>query len=232
MPEISSAIPIKCSTENLIGGREFVKSLFYFDLNTTTTSDSFQNSINLLSSPEVALSLVREVLRNVTGNKLNVCECENQLPVPLTFCTELPVVSPEDLRRVRQAVRAVAENLDFSVERSYDLIASVSEGAMNTIVHAGGGVATIYCDSENKEIQVWIRDHGKGISAPYLHRATLECGFTTANSMGCGFFIILNTVDSLSLLTNATGTTIVLSQKREKSTNSSIEIISQIFSED
>ncbi|MBC7805443.1 MAG: ATP-binding protein [Akkermansiaceae bacterium] len=134
---------------------------------------------------------------------------------------------------MRHAVQAVAKDLKFPAARCSDLVAAVGEGAMNTIVHAGGGSATICRDPNGTEIQVWIRDNGRGISATHLHRATLECGFTTANSLGCGFFIILNTVDSLSLLTGAAGTTIVLSQRREKLTNSPpIEFFSWISSDD
>ncbi|MBC8136542.1 MAG: hypothetical protein H8F28_11695, partial [Fibrella sp.] len=79
--------------------------------------------------------------------------------------------------------------------------------------HASAGSATICVHPDGDEIQVWIRDNGNGIAVTHLHRATLECGFTTSDSLGCGFFIILNTIDSLSLLTNTSGTTIVLSQK-------------------
>jgi hypothetical protein len=48
-----------------------------------------------------------------------------------------------------------------------------------------------------------------------LHRATLERGFTTAGTMGHGFWLMLKTVDRVWLLTGAAGTTVVIEQDRE-----------------
>ena len=112
-------------------------------------------------------------------------------------------------------VQTIAAYLCFPGERSHNLDAATSEGAMNSLAHAGGGSMTVCADPDGTEVQVWIRDDGKGTSTEHLHRTTMECGFTTPDSMGCGFFIILNTVDMVSLLTDAMGTTLVLTQKRE-----------------
>jgi hypothetical protein len=40
----------------------------------------------------------------------------------------------------------------------------------------------------------------------------LERGFTTAGSLGHGFWLMLNTVDRVWLLTGPTGTTLVMEQ--------------------
>ncbi|MBC8135362.1 MAG: ATP-binding protein, partial [Fibrella sp.] len=166
------------------------------DYSSLLSSDSFRYLIEQLPTSSEALSRVRKILHHVTGNKLSVCESEDQLPLPFPVCEEVRITSPIDLRRVRRAVQTVTDRLHFSEERAYDLIAAVSEGAMNAIVHASAGSATICVHPDGDEIQVWIRDNGNGIAVTHLHRATLECGFTTSDSLGCGFFIILNTIDS------------------------------------
>ena len=61
-------------------------------------------------------------------------------------------------------------------------------------------------------MQVWVWDEGNGITMEYLHRATLERGYTTAGTLGHGFWLMLNMVDRLWLLTGPQGTTPVMEQ--------------------
>ncbi len=84
---------------------------------------------------------------------------------------------------------------------------------MNAIVHAGGGTAAVGAGPDGL-VQVWIEDQGQGIDLSDLPQATLERGFTTAGTMGHGFYIILKTVDRIYLLTGPQGTTVVLEQER------------------
>ena len=81
---------------------------------------------------------------------------------------------------------------------------------MNALVHAGGGEATVYVWEDT--IYVWIRDMGEGISLECLPRATLERGYSTAATLGHGFWLMLNTTDRVYLMTGREGTTVVLQQ--------------------
>jgi anti-sigma regulatory factor (Ser/Thr protein kinase) len=47
-----------------------------------------------------------------------------------------------------------------------------------------------------------------------LPRATLERGFSTKDSLGHGFSLMLRAADSIHLLTGATGTTLVVTLRR------------------
>ena len=85
---------------------------------------------------------------------------------------------------------------------------------MNAVVHAGGGGAVVGADHERGLVQVRIEDRGKGIAIDQLHRATLERGYTTAGTMGHGFWMMLKTADRLWLFTTPNGTTVVLEQER------------------
>ena len=99
----------------------------------------------------------------------------------------------------------------MSEERMQDMITAVGEAGMNAVVHAGGGVAWV-SGGENGTVQIWIEDRGKGIDMQRLPKATLERGYTTAGSLGHGFWLMLKTVDRLWLLTGPNGTTVVLEQ--------------------
>ena len=84
---------------------------------------------------------------------------------------------------------------------------------MNAVVHAGGGLATV-CKRPGDVIQIWVEDHGAGIDLGQIPKATLEKGFTTAGSLGHGFFLMLRCIDRLHLLTGPGGTTLVIEKAR------------------
>ena len=155
----------------------------------------------------------RDVLASVTQGKLWLCTNVTDLPVKPAEGTPIVIEVSDKLRVVRQVVTDACKTLDFTVERTDELTTAASEAAMNTLVHAGGGVASVYTQSDR--VLVWIEDTGDGISLECLPRATLELGYSTASTLGHGFWLMLHTVDRLYLLTGPKGTTLVLEHRKE-----------------
>ncbi len=161
---------------------------------------------------------LREVMASVTEGKLMICDDQADLPVPGAPYGDMIILdSTHQLRTSRHLAQDAADALDMPPDRSQNLITAISEAAMNAIVHAGGGTVRVYTNGENM-VQVWIEDQGQGIHLDQLPRATLERGYTTAGSLGHGFWLILRTIDRLYLLTGPAGTTVVLEQHRETPT--------------
>jgi len=158
-------------------------------------------------------TFVRDILASVTDGALNLCVDSTELPAPLPLAVELPVTQDVDLASVRAAVRSTGAENNFDALMTNDLIIASSEAAMNAVVHAGGGTARVCVDE--KALQIWIEDHGKGIAMEQLPHATLERGYTTAGSLGQGFKMMLQTVDRAYLLTGPSGTRIVLEKFKE-----------------
>lgn len=161
-------------------------------------------------------AFLADVLRAVTEGRLRLCESEADLP-PLAAPTGDPVaLRSQTLRALRRMVRQAADLAALPDERWQDLLTSAGEAAMNAVVHAGqnNGEARVLADAARGTIQVLVRDHGPGIPIERLHRATLERGYTTAGTMGHGFWLMLKTCDRVYLLTGPTGTTVVLEQDR------------------
>jgi PAS domain S-box-containing protein len=154
-------------------------------------------------------AFLKDILFSVTEGKLVLCDSAHELPMPLAFGGEIPI-SEQSLSEIRQTSREAADSLDLPADRMHDLITAVGEASMNAVVHGGGGEARV-CAGPDR-VQVWIEDHGKGIAMDRLPKAMLERGYTTANSLGHGFFLMLSLIDRLHLLTGPTGTTIVLEQ--------------------
>lgn len=164
-------------------------------------------------------AFVRDVLFSVSEGRFQLCYSPDDLPVPLAEVKRNIPLTPASLSAFRRQVREAALACGMPEDRMHDLITSVGEASMNAVVHAGGGVAHIYAGarSGNKReacgcVQVWIQDQGAGIAEAMLHRAMLERGFTTAGTLGHGFFLMMRCADRLYLLTGETGTTLIIEQ--------------------
>ena len=158
---------------------------------------------------------IREVLFNVSGGRLRLCDSEEDLPAPVADPNAEPIAldSPASLSEFRQTVARACERIPGpKTDVSFNLLMAAGEAAMNAVVHATGGEAVALADPEGALLQVWVRDTGGGIGDETLHRATLERGFSSAGSLGQGFWMMLQTCERVYLLTGAAGTTVVLEQ--------------------
>ncbi|MBV9848635.1 MAG: PAS domain S-box protein [Armatimonadetes bacterium] len=155
-------------------------------------------------------AFLRDVLASVTEGRLRLCDDAAQLPPMRSAPGPAVPLSRDDLRTLRARVRDAACELNFPDPRWLDLVTSVGEAAMNAVVHGGGGQGRICADAET--LQVWIEDRGAGIALDRLPQATLERGYTTAGTFGHGFWLMLQTVDRVFLLTGPAGTVVVLEQ--------------------
>jgi anti-sigma regulatory factor (Ser/Thr protein kinase) len=154
---------------------------------------------------------IRDVLHSVTDGKLRLCDGADQLP-PAFGPRHVPIpLHRQDIRTLRHHVRAVACEVGLTPDRSDDLETAVGEAGMNAAVHGVDGTGEVYANARGT-VQVWVTDRGQGIDMENLPRATLERGYTTAGTLGHGFWLMLNTVDRVWLLTGSTGTTVVLEQ--------------------
>jgi serine/threonine-protein kinase RsbT len=97
----------------------------------------------------------------------------------------LPVRISEDVVRVRQAVRAVAVKLAFSLIDQTKLVTAASELARNTIDYGKGGecrIETVH-QGDRVGIRLTFVDEGPGIADV---EQALRDGYTTGNGLGMG----------------------------------------------
>ncbi len=97
----------------------------------------------------------------------------------------LPIRSSEDIVLVRQAVRARAVELGFSLVDQTKLVTAASELARNTLVYGGGGSAHMGLVESNgrRGLKLVFEDRGPGI--PDVQKA-LQDGYTTGAGLGLG----------------------------------------------
>jgi serine/threonine-protein kinase RsbT len=98
---------------------------------------------------------------------------------------ELPIQTPSDIVIARQAVRAAATGLGFSLVDQTKIVTAASELARNTLDYGGGGVVRLIQLEENprRGLRLVFEDHGPGIPDVQL---ALKDGYTTGGGLGLG----------------------------------------------
>jgi PAS domain S-box-containing protein len=191
-------------------------SVYFRDVTARRRADEERERLQaqLREASQRQRRFLKEILYSVTEGRLMLCEQPSDLPAPLPQAGGAVPLSLPTLKDLRRRVEEVAGALLGNQERVYDFETAVGEAAMNAVVHGSGGEGSVYADPETGVVQVWVEDAGKGISEESLHRATLEKGFSSAGTLGHGFWMMLKTADRVYLLTSPQGTTIVLEQER------------------
>jgi len=126
---------------------------------------------------------------------------------------ELPIVSGDDVVRVRQQVRVAAAAAKLSLVDQTKLITAASELARNALIHGGGGLArveTVTSPAGRLGIRVTFTDKGPGISDIDM---ALTDGWTTGDGLGLGLSGARRLVDEFDLTSRpGEGTSIVVAK--------------------
>ena len=181
---------------------------------------SVKNELERAHLAEVATLLGRErrllsdVLSSVTEGRLKLCASRQELPSALPrIGNAVSLQNRAAMATLRSRMSEAANRMQYPKDRLNDLLTAASEAAMNAIVHGDGGKAEVRASDAAGTIQVWVTDRGEGIALDKLPRATLERGYSTKNTLGHGFWLMLNTADKISLLTAQSGTTVVVEKQ-------------------
>ena len=105
--------------------------------------------------------------------------------MPLEASEVMPVRSSDDVVRVRQAVRAKAISIGFSLVDQTKIITAASEIARNTVDYGGGGTLCleILHSGARRGLRLTFADEGPGIADVDL---ALTDGYTTGHGLGLG----------------------------------------------
>ncbi len=155
-------------------------------------------------SEEQRKQFYRDVICAATRNKLILrdrWEVETP-PNPPDF--RMTVARPEEIHEARAGLAQLVMKQNLTDERLDGLLLTMGEAATNAYKHGGGGDISIWLNDDC--LMIRVEDHGPGIDATTLPKATLMPGFSTKPSLGMGLTIILEFVDCIYLVTGPTGT--------------------------
>lgn len=149
-----------------------------------------------------------EVLDAVTGGKLVLVTAEE---LSREFGSSLMpprrVDSGEQLAEVRERIREVAGAV-LPREAVGNTLSAVGEALNNVLKHAGSGSYEVL--RRDGVLQVKVSDEGPGIDFRTLPKATLMPGFSTAQTLGMGFTIMLQLAERVLICTEPGSTTVML----------------------
>ena len=146
-----------------------------------------------------------DVIDAVTGGRLIILGPDELDEALETQGAEYELRDPADLSEARRRLR---QAVDHDARLRDDLVLAFSEGATNMLKHAHGGTYRIGADRQCA--QVVLSDDGPGIDFHDLPKATLVPGFSTQQTLGMGFTVMMELTDRLLLCTDSGGTTLVL----------------------
>ena len=160
---------------------------------------------------EAKNKFVKDVIFSVTEGRLNFAVSESSLPNKAGDLLETYELNRNKLSFIRETIVKLSSSLGFQQER---VATCVGEGLMNAVVHAEGGVVSLY--ASDKILQIWIKDEGKGIKFDTIPYAVLRSGWSSAGTLGMGFVLMLSMASQLDMLTGETGTTLVITIDKER----------------
>lgn len=98
---------------------------------------------------------------------------------------ELPLAAQEDVVVVRQNTRSLAVQIGLTIVDQTKIVTAASELARNTVIHGGGGTATleILNDGGRQGLRLTFVDSGPGIAD--VERA-MQDGYTSGGGLGLG----------------------------------------------
>lgn len=121
------------------------------------------------------------------------------------------IATEADLIRVRQALRAAAQEAGLGLVDSTKLITAGSELTRNILTYATGSRGALRVEQVHAAGRTGVRatftDQGPGISDV---RAALTDGFSTGGSMGLGLPGSKRLVDEMAIDTSPDGTTVAV----------------------
>ncbi len=121
-----------------------------------------------------------------------------------------PIRQPADFARLRQSLRDVLSPFGISKRRLTHFLVAVSEAATNALTHGCDGNADVYLSREERICRVLLCDKGAGIRLSQLPQAMLVNGYSTRDSLGAGFHLMMAYADKIFLNSSPDGTKIVL----------------------
>ncbi|SER18647.1 Anti-sigma regulatory factor (Ser/Thr protein kinase) [Gracilibacillus ureilyticus] len=153
--------------------------------------------------------IYRDVIYSATQGKLLLTTSEqiNQYKNGLLLCEKV-IKTKQDISVARNTAKQAFEQfgLDSAKIMSYHLI--ISEAVTNVIKHAGNGKMYIYYDQG--EFRVVVEDNGPGFPLDILPKTTLLAGFSTKDSLGQGFTLMMKMSRQILLETSDQGSSLIL----------------------
>lgn len=158
----------------------------------------------------------RDVIYSASQGRFLLVEKQDlfQYKSGILLC-ESDIKKRSDIPLTRDLATTVFEQLRLKPSKVMRYKLMVSEAVTNVLKHAEYGKLFIYKDELTGTLRIVVEDIGKGFPLHVLPQTTLMAGFSTKNSLGQGFNLMLKMADQLVLETSNEGSTLIIILKEE-----------------
>ena len=162
-------------------------------------------AVRLQEKDRVIRQAYSDVIDAVTGGRLVLLGPDEVGAVIMAEASgPYEIGEPSELSPARATVAGILGDIDDL----QDLLLAFGEGATNMLKHAGGG--TYRVAKTKKKVQLILSDKGPGIDFRQLPKAALVHGYSTVQTLGVGFTLMMALTDRIFLCVSPHGTTLVL----------------------
>lgn len=152
----------------------------------------------------------RDILAAATQNKLLLVEAYDvERFKDGVVLIEERIEERSDISRIRHQAKKSFEARQFSKSAVMNFLLVLSEAMTNVYKHASHGKVMIV--EKDGALHLIVEDSGTGIPLDQLPKATLFSGYSSMDSMGQGFTIMLKIASCVHLHTSEEGSKLVIS---------------------
>jgi CheY-like chemotaxis protein len=157
----------------------------------------------------------RRTILAATGGKLVIAEPDEIARIAGPPVRSWDVVGLDSLREVRDEIHRLAVDYAMSESNVFAFVGCAVEAMANAHKHAGGGHVTLHQQPDG--LMLAVSDTGTGIETLALPDVALAKGYSTADSLGMGYKVMIEFADRLYLCTGPDGTIVAVEKAlREK----------------
>lgn len=150
----------------------------------------------------------RRTILAATGGKLVIAEPQDILELAGPALCTWKISGLKDIEEARNKIRQLAQDSGLSEERAYNFISCAVEAMANVYKHVGEGIVTLHKTTDR--LMLAVSDKGPGIEALALPDVALTRGYTTAESLGMGYKVMIGLADKTYLATSPEGTIVAI----------------------
>ncbi len=150
----------------------------------------------------------RRTILAATGGKLVIAEPDEIEGIAGPPVQSWDIGELDDLRAVRDDIHRLAAGYGMFEANVFAFVGCAVEAMANAHKHAGGGQATLHKLPDG--LMLVVSDRGPGIETLALPDVALTRGYSTADSLGMGYKVMIEFADKLYLSTGPEGTVVAI----------------------
>jgi anti-sigma regulatory factor (Ser/Thr protein kinase) len=150
----------------------------------------------------------RSTILAATDGKLIVTEPKAIVEIAGPTISTWKLREPEDIGNLRAVIKQIVESEGMDPDRVSRFVICAGEAMTNAVKHAGGGIVSLHRGGDG--FILVVADKGPGIEATAIPEVALRRSYSTAESLGIGYKVMISFADKVYLATEPEGTMVAI----------------------